>query len=321
MLWNLPRNGKAAQLLGKLTGRGSYFVEQFTFTVSLLPYLMVSKPDVIYFSDGNLGNFLFHWRRVSKLKYKLLFSNGGPLSAPFPYWDHVQQVAPVHREVAIAAGEPPEKHSVVAYGIKTAPELPVPSPRERAELRERLGLPVDRPIVLSVAALNASHKRMDYVVREVAQLPEPRPFLLLLGQKDDETPGILELAREQLGEGDYIIKTVEPKEVGNYYRAADIFVLASLMEGFGRVFLEAMSYGLPCLAHDYPLTRYVLGKSGYFADFARPGQLTALLRGLLADPEDEMARQARHQDVYQRFSWDCLGVEYSKMLRQWTNAR
>ncbi len=37
VLWNLPRDSRIAKLLGKFTRRGSYFIEQLTFTLSLLP--------------------------------------------------------------------------------------------------------------------------------------------------------------------------------------------------------------------------------------------------------------------------------------------
>jgi glycosyltransferase involved in cell wall biosynthesis len=75
------------------------------------------------------------------------------------------------------------------------------------------------------------------------------------------------LGNELLGADNFQTRSVALKEVKNYYKIADAFILASLGEGFGRVFLEAMCYGLPCLAHDYEVTRFVLETRGIFSEF------------------------------------------------------
>ena len=196
------------------------------------------------------------------------------------------------------------------------PELPTPSLEDRAALRLSLGLPGDRPVVLSVGTVNQSHKRMEYVVREVAALPEPRPCLVLLGQQDDETPAVRALADSLLGTDGYIIRTVKHAEVSGYYQAAEVFVLASFNEGFGRVFLEAMSWGLPCLAHQYPLMDYVLGDTGQLADFTQPGGLTTLLCDVLEYGDDLPGRGRRHQSAFERFSWQQLQPAYVEMIQE-----
>lgn len=314
-VWNLPRQGRFANLLGRITRRGSYFIEQATFSLFFLPQVFLSKPDVVYFSDGNIGNWLWHWRRLTRGQYKLLFSNGGPLSPPFPRWDFVQQVAPPHFDEAAKAGQPAEKQAVVPYGIRVEADFRILSDAERAELRKKLDLPLDRPVVVSVAALNKTHKRMDYLIREVAALPEPRPFLLMLGQSDEETPEIAALAVEKLGAPHFALKTVPADHVAEFYRAADVFVLTSLREGFGRVFLEAMAQGLPCLAHDYDVARYVLGEFGHVADFSQNGGLTTLLQQVLEGEPRELSR-ARHRDVFDRFSWEKLRPSYLAMIER-----
>ena len=167
---------------------------------------------------------------------------------------------------------------------------------------------------MSVGAVNKWHKRMDYVVREVAALPEPRPYLVLLGQQDEETPDVRALAEDLLGTDNYQIRTVPYRDVAKYYQAADVFVLASLAEGFGRVFLEALSWGLPCLAHDCDIARYVLGASGLRADFEQPGSLMGLLREALSEGDAPSAW--RRRDAFQRFIWQQLGPEYVAMIQK-----
>ena len=312
----LQRSTPLAAWLGGKVKKDAYWVEQFTFTLSLLPHIWRSRPDVVYFSDGAVGHLLWYWRRVTRRRFKLLLSNGGPLPPPFPHCDFVQQVAPPHFEAARNAGQPPETQELLPYGIQMEPELPLLPQSERAALRVSLGLPKDKPVVLSVGLVNKRHKRMDYVVREVAALPEPRPYLVLLGQQEKETAEVRALAEDLLGADNYQIRTVPHRDVAHYYQAADVFVLASLFEGLPRVFLEALSWGLPCLAHDYALTRYVLATGGLLADFEQPGSLTARLREVFTEGYDFAEWRKRRQDAFQRFSWQQLGPEYVAMIQK-----
>lgn len=345
LLWNLPRTGAAARFLGACLRRNSYVVEQLSTFPSMVRAIRRERPDVIFYSDSNLGFQLFRWRDRIGVPYRLLFSNGGPCHPPFNRTDCVHQVAPQYHAEALAAGEPPEKHILLPYGIHVPPGAPVSDPAARRALREQLGLPPDRPIILSVGWIAARHKRMDYVIREVARLREQKseirsqksigrdaaaavplnselrpltsrpPFLVLLGQMDDQSPAILALAREQLGEGNFVARSVPYEQVTDYYRAADVFTLASLQEGFGRVYLEALIHGLPVLAHDHAVMRYVLGGEGTLLDLTQPGVLAAALREQLAWPNTPADAARRRESVRSRFSWPVLAPHYRAMFR------
>lgn len=318
-LRNLPRNHSFTQKLALCFRKHSYlsepyFLEQTSFFLSLIPYLFREKPEVVIFSDFSLGTMLWHWRRISNLSYKLLFSNGAPNGPPFSRMDHVQHLTPSHYQAAINAGESAENHSLVPYGIQLDRKYTSLSLLERDSLRRKLNLPIERHLILSVGAINKSHKRMDYLIKEVANLAEPRPYLLLLGQFDKESREIVKLGNLLLGADNFQAKTVTSEEIDNYYKSADLFVLASLNEGFGRVFLEAMEHGLPCLAHDYEVARFVLGDHGYFANFACFESLTILIRQVL-DRDTKREQAARHQSVYERFSWEYLRRDYTEMIK------
>ncbi len=327
-LWSFDRFGKTAKILGKLaekfgelTGKGDYliktgtsFIEYASFTLSLLPYLQKYKPDIIYFSDDGLGYFLWHWRRITRQNYKLLFRNGGILPPPFPRWDYVQQLNPTYLKDALKRGEPANRHWLAPIGFSIPSELQQLSLKERMDLRSRLNLPTDRILILSVAAINQSHKRIDYLVQEVASLPEPRPYLLLLGHQDDESLGVITLANSLLGSNNFQVRTVELHEVSQYYQVADMFVLASIREGFGRVLVESMAHGLPCLAHDYEVNHFILADQGYLADFTQRGALTDLIAYTIKDLQDSTKPLLRHHSVYQRFSWEQLRSSYVEMF-------
>jgi glycosyltransferase involved in cell wall biosynthesis len=321
--WAVRRGSRVAWAWNRLTERTDpYVLEQVTFAAGALPLLARSRPDVVLFSDRELGLVLARLRAVLPGRPRLAFSNGGPAPGPFGHLDRVAHVTPVTRAQALAAGEPAERHVVLPYGVDM-PAAPVPlAPLERAALRRSLGLPADRPVVLSVAALDARFKRLDSIVHEVAALErEDRPHLVLLGQETAETPALRALARERLGEAGHTIRTVPAGEVAAFYRAADAFVLASLREGFGRVLVEACAHGLPCLAHSGPAQRFVLGALDPRLDLSRRGTLARALRATLAEPASPDAARRRHAVVRERFGWEGLAPRYADFLREAAGAR
>ncbi|MFN6487479.1 MULTISPECIES: glycosyltransferase family 4 protein [unclassified Nostoc] len=321
-LWNLPRYTTTACRIAKYTKSSSYLVEQISFFFSLIPHIQREKPDVIYFSDNEIGDFLAYWRRFTKQSYKLIFCNGGPLGAKSPIFancDLIQQIAPQHLQNCLKAGIPAQKQTLLTLGAAIPAKLQILLPSEKEALRNKLGLPEKTPLILSGGYISKKHKRMDYLIREVASLPEPRPYLLLLGQQDGSSREIIELGNSLLGAENFQARTVASHEVANYYKIADAFVLASLHEGLGRVFLEAMSYGLPCIVHDYGVTRYIFDDEGYFGNFKHEGSLADLINQVLSKSEDKSRFYRRHNFIYERFSWDKLLSSYVEMIHMVAN--
>ena len=308
---NLARSSRGASWLGSITGRDSYFAEQFTFFLAFLPHLVNGRPDVVYFADLNLGNLCWHWRRVSRQRYRLLFYNGGLTTKPFTRADLVQQLTPAGLAEASDRGENPSRQVVLPHGVCISAEL---AASIEGSARLALGLPSNRPVVLSVGLLDTSIKRMDYLIREVAALPSPRPFLVLLGAEDSETAQVRELAAAMLGVENVLIRTVRPDEMGAYYRAADVFALASLREGFGLAYVEALAHGLPIVAHDFAVTQYLLGEHATLVDLTAPGAATTAIGAALATPRTTSARRERHNAALSRFGWDVLREQYAAML-------
>ena len=340
VVWCLARTGRVAPFIGRLTGRSAYAVEQWSSFPAVVGEIRRWQPHVIFYSEANLGFLLHRWRSQIGVPFGLLYSNGGPCRPPFHRYDFVHQVAPLYLAEALAAGEPTAKHFMVPYGIHVPAGAPVSDPAAKRTLRQKLGLPPDRPIVLSVGWIARPHKRMDYVIEEVARMPEPRPFLQLLGAIDDASPEIIELGNRLLGPANFSARSVPYEQVADYYRTADCFVLASLKEGFGRVYLEALIHGLPTIGHRHPVIEYVLGDAGIVADLSQPGNLAPILAQVLSDcssgresapfasgsaqdglhilrlPERAALFPAsRRESVRARFSWPVLAPKYLEMFQ------
>jgi glycosyltransferase involved in cell wall biosynthesis len=311
----LTRDSALLRAVGRATRRDPFRFEHLVFALTLQPLLVRERPDLVYFSEWHTGLGLAALRRITRGRHRLLLSNGTMAAVGFGHLDHVQQLTPAALDTVLSLGADPARHTMLP--------LPAPIPQrfepvtsdERGALRRRHGLPLDRRVVLSVAALNRHHKRLDYLIEEVGRLPEPRPFVLMAGAPEAETATLRALARERLGADGFDMRTVPHAQVRELLRASDVHVLASLGEALGRVLIEAMAEGLPCLAHDYAVTRFVLGEHGGYADFTRPGALAGLLGEM-----DAGSAPARHAFAYERFSWDRLRPRYVELFRAVANS-
>jgi 1,2-diacylglycerol 3-alpha-glucosyltransferase len=309
----IKRDDRIAAWLGR-GWKGPLQVEQLLFALSLQPEILRRRPDVIYLSEWYTGVGLARLRALNRQQYAIVLSNGSMAADGFEPFDRVHQHTAPAFEYVMARGADPARHVLLPVAFKFDPVLETISADDREAIRHRVQLPTDRPVVISVAALNSWHKRLDYLIAEVAKLPEPRPFLLLVGQPEAETARLRKMAHELLGDEGHSIRTVPGDQVSDLLRASDLFVLASFAEGLPRALVEAVAHGLPCLAHDYPITRYATGDLGLFADFQREGALADLIARSIAAGDDSAGAHARHKYVYDSFSWDSLAPQYVELL-------
>jgi glycosyltransferase involved in cell wall biosynthesis len=286
-----------------------------------LPLLVSQSFDAFYVMEAPIYKFLSRWRALTGASYRLIHPTGGQLSKiPASHRDYVHHVTPCYVPLAEQCGFPRENQFLIPHFIHVADVAAARNRAERVRLRSELGIPEGMPVVLSVGNIDAHVKRMDYVVRECAAL-QCSVFLLLLGQQDAASRSIASLAAERLGPDRFAILTVPRQAVYGYYALADVFVLASLREGFGLVFLEALAAGVPVIAHDYDVSRYVLGEQGLLADLSQPGVLTRALEKLLAEPQSEAARRSRIEFVQRRYEAQALKEDYRQMFLRVCAAR
>jgi 1,2-diacylglycerol 3-alpha-glucosyltransferase len=318
----LRRDRLPARSLGRALGFRPFRLEGLAFGLSLQPLLTRRRPDIVYLSEWDTARALGLLRRVTRQRFKLLYCNGGFASRGFERFDRVQELTPAGRDWVLEHGADPDKHTVLPLGFELPPRLEPLSEHERLAVRERRGLPPQRQIVVSLAALNRAHKRLDYLIEEIAALDEPRPYLLLAGEPDDETPALRSLAARRLGPDGCSIRTFSLHEVPDVLRACDVFVLASLFEMQGRALIEAAGHGIPCVAHDSPVMRFALGDYGLFGDLTATGTVVRLLGELAAmSPEALRARlDSAHKHVYERFSWDRLRPRYVELFSAVANS-
>lgn len=135
----------------------------------------------------------------------------------------------------------------------------------------------DKKVILTVGRLVA-RKGQDQVIKALPKVSKKFPdliyFIVGSGPYEDDLKKLaknLDLEKNIIFTG-----KVSDGELADYYQKADIFIMPSRqiksdVEGFGIVYLEAASYGLPVIA----------GKSGGISEAVIDGET-----GLLVDPEN-----------------------------------
>lgn len=312
----LNRNARLAKFVAKITKRTPYAVEQWSAFPAVVYHILRFRPHIVFYSELNLGFLLHRFRKLIPAPFKLLYSNGGPCAPPFPRCDFVHQVAPVYYQQAINSGEAMGKHYLVPYGFQV-PQQPLGDEIEKANIRKQLGLPLQRPIILSVGWISRAHKRMDYLIDEVAKLPSPRPFLQLVGSMDENSTEVINHGIKILGADNFSALSTPKEKVTLYYQASDVFALASLSEGFGRVYIESLMHGLPTIAHRNSLTESLLKNAGNLVDLSQEGGLTKELEKILSQEpiNSNEGSLCRRKFAATEYSWSVLKQQYLAMFK------
>ncbi|MCC8934875.1 glycosyltransferase family 4 protein [Rhizobium sp. 'Codium 1'] len=170
--------------------------------------------------------------------------------------------------------------------------------RQKAEatdvsaLRAELGMDADRPVILYASKL-MRRKFPDQLLQAYAQLPEPRPYLLYVGDGELRAALEAEVKVQKLGDVRFL-GFRNQSELPAFYALADIFVLPSINETWGLVINEAMNAGCAIISTDQVGSAVDLvehGKNGYVLKAGDTPALTVALNSCL-DEERLAAMQA-----------------------------
>ena len=158
---------------------------------------------------------------------------------------HVQAADLVLSTSAYAASRIVEEYGVPGERIRVVPE-PIALDRWESALAAARPQPRPGPVVLCVAHLYP-RKQVGSLVRAMTLLRAPA--LLRIVGTGPELPKLEALARDlDVADRVTFLGHLPFAELAAEYRAADVFCLPSVQEGFGIVFLEAMAAGLPVVA-------------------------------------------------------------------------
>jgi glycosyltransferase involved in cell wall biosynthesis len=151
----------------------------------------------------------------------------------------------------------------------------------------RLEIKESDPVLLTVARLSADeqYKGYDRVIEALSDLRHDFPRIkYIIGGSGEDRTRIEKLISSLKLESHVVLPGLIPQELlPDYYRLCDLFIMPSRGEGFGIVYLEALSSGKPVIASSFGGAVDALknGDLGILVDPDSPAAISAAVRSIL----------------------------------------
>jgi len=225
------------------------------------------------------------------------------------------------RDVHRLLGVPMERIVVTPNGVESAFfelfELRrALSVQSRVELRQRLGIPLERPILFYVGG-HDERKNIRMVVEiakeaiaDCAERNELSPILVMAGKvhSDREREVLNTALRDFAMAADTVeLGFVPDEDLRALYAESSVFLFPSLYEGFGLPVLEASAAGVPVVSSNRGACPEVLGSTGILFD---PEDSIAGAAAVLRILRDPSLANRLSEEGYERaklFTWERTG--------------
>lgn len=253
---------------------------------------VATQNDVREFADAP------HWK--SRLVFRLLRSAAGVIAPSLAIQDEL-----------LRAGFSRDRIFLLPNAVDVDRFRP-PTPNERAEAKNSLGIAADIPVVGTVARL-IPRKGIDVLLRAFSVVLQTRSaHLLVIG--DGPLRKDLHDLTHDLAIDARVSWLGFQADTSNWLHAMDVFAFPSRLEGSPNAVLEAMASGLPIVASAIGGVVDLLGEDrvGALVPPDNPPALTEVLDQLLRDStlREDFGCRARHRAV-ERFS---LSVSTSRLI-------
>ena len=284
----------AGYRIRKLINRFKYdIVHSHTSHAHSLAYLASINTGVIRLVTRRVDFSIFRhsFLKLSGIKYRYLADDYIAISHKI-------------KEVMVNDGIAAERISVVHSGIDLQRFAGISGDHLPSEFK----LKPDTKVVINVAHL-AGHKGQQFLVHAIPHVLEkiPGTRFFIIGEGD--LMAELQALSASLGLKQALSFTGFRKDVGAFYKIADLFVMSSVQEGLGTAVLDALSLGKPVVAANAGGIPEII-KDGESGRLVEAGDPQALAEGIIemlknVDQAGAMARQGQ-QNVKAKFSIDVM---------------
>ncbi len=232
---------------------------------------------------------------------------------------HVDRLLVVSEAVRVAAaartGVPAAYIGVVHNGVDCVKFRP-PTPEEKLEARQRLGLQPDEVVGFTVGSFH-SFKGQDLVLEACATLAQEGLRLRPVFAGDGALLADHKALAARLGL-DSALFLGSRKDIAELLWAADVFVLASWSEGFSNAIIEAMASGLPIVSTTVGGNPQAVTRD--CGTLIPPGDLERLVTALRPLIESERLRRSMgangRKRVSEVFHLDAMVEDYRDVHRE-----
>jgi glycosyltransferase involved in cell wall biosynthesis len=266
-------------------GYGTFFVR--TSTTAAVPIALLARLTggrTLYWNCGKASK-----RRLRSLALREILAHELPFRLALRLSHRVVTGTPsLADHYSRTYGIARERVSVLPNEIDVERYRP-PTDAERVAARAELGIEQHDKVVLAVHRLSPVRQTLRYVpsVPELVAAAVPEARFLIAGGGPEEPALRRRLARSSLRGRVRLIGSVPHESVTRLYQCADAFFMPSYTEGFPRVLLEAMAFGVPFAATDVGGVREIVPDPyrPRLADRESPTSLARALIEILTEPE------------------------------------
>jgi glycogen synthase len=200
----------------------------------------------------------------------------------------------------------PAKVHVIPGGVdverfRSAMEMP------RTQARNQLGLPADRPIVLTVRRL-VSRMGLENLIDAMCRVRDavPEALCVVVGRGRLQNDLQERITRHRLQSHVRLLGYVSDEQLPLVYRAADFTIMPSLsLEGFGLAAVESLAAGTPALVTPVGGLPEVVSEldAGLVMKGANAEALADAITGAIAQPGTLPASEACSAYALRKFHW------------------
>lgn len=215
------------------------------------------------------GSDIHHWTTVPGCREQIIEAAQGAAG--------LLAVSEAIKADIAALGVDPTKILVHRTGIDRSLFSVASEPR--ADLRQRIDLPTDGALLVTVGAL-IPRKGQVFAIEALAQIPGTR--LAIIGDGPDLAM-LRQLARDQdVADRVHFLGSLPHSEIARHVQAADVCVLPSESEGIANAWIEALACGTPLVITDAGGAREVItGDAGGRIVERKAGAIAKAARDLL----------------------------------------
>lgn len=233
---------------------------------------------------------------------------------------------------------------LMARSARTADAVITVSHAAAASIREHLGVPSERILVVHNGSSQPQPTREPWTVLADIDLPRGRKILLSVGNRmpHKNFRGLLDalalippaerpltviagsslpdplsshVAQRGLLSDVVLPGWVSATQLEALYQVADLYVCPSLAEGFGLPILDALRRGVRVVANDIPVLREVGADSAIYADATDSAALASTITNALRSPARDGYSEAA-QTWAGTFTWERSAERTAKVLHE-----
>jgi len=185
-------------------------------------------------------------------------------------------------------------------------------------LQLKYGFQSGDKILFTLSRLSARerYKGYDKVMEAIVQLENNVKYLIAGSYDAEEKIFIDEVVKKLQLEGRVILSGFIPEEeVAAHFSMSDCYVMPSVKEGFGIVFIEAMYYGLPVIAGNADGSVDAL-KNGKLGILVNPYDVTEIKNAIQLVLSDKQQFLPDQKLLSEHFSYDSYKIKMNALIER-----